>query len=109
VAARVDGIVPCEGEWDVSRRDEFARLADEGLASGEPVLILDFRPATFVDASTVGAICAFAGEASQHGVQVAVTCGEGPVRRVFDLVHLADAVPVAETVDDAKRLARARA
>jgi anti-anti-sigma factor len=109
VAAHADGIVACEGEWDLSRADEFARLAGEGLAAGKPVLILDFRPATFVDASTVGAICALAREASLRGVQVAVTCCEGPVRRVFDLVHLADAVPVAGTVEDARRLASARA
>ena len=72
------------------------------------MLILDFRPATFVDASTVGAICALAAAASPYGVRVAVACGEGLVRRVFDLVHLADTVPVAETVEDAQRQAQAR-
>jgi anti-anti-sigma factor len=105
VAARDEALVVCDGEWDISRAEEFARLAAQGLAGGTPVLILDFREATFVDATTVGAICALAREASAQGMQVGVACGEGLVRRIFELVHLADVVPVATTPEDAMRAA----
>ena len=43
MAARNDALVLCDGEWDISRAEEFARLAAEGLARGTPVLILDFH------------------------------------------------------------------
>jgi anti-anti-sigma factor len=105
VAARDHDLVACEGEWDISRAREFRRRTAGGLARCESVLILDFRPATFVDASTVGAICALSSEASRLGVAVVVTCGAGAVRRVFELAHLADVVPVAESVESALRAA----
>jgi anti-anti-sigma factor len=107
VAARIDARVVCDGEWDIARAEEFARLGAEGLARGTPVLILDFGAATFVDASTVGAICALSREAARQGVRVAVASGEGFARRVFDLVHLADVLPVATTAEEAVRAASA--
>ena len=109
MAACNDALVICDGEWDISRAEEFARLAAEGLARGTPLLILDFRQATFVDASTVGAICALAQAASAKGIQVGVASGEGFVRRVFELVHLADLMPVAKTPEDAMRAVAASA
>jgi anti-anti-sigma factor len=106
VAARDHDLVACEGEWDISRAREFRRRTAAGLARCDGVLILDFRPATFVDASTVGAICALAREAARLGFAVVVTCDAGAVRRVFDLAHLADVVPVADSVEAALRAAR---
>jgi anti-anti-sigma factor len=107
VAVHDHDLVACEGEWDIARAEEFGHRTAAGLATCTSVLILDFRPATFVDASTVGAICQLSREASERGVSVAVTCSAGAVRRVFDIVHLAEVVPVAETVESAVHAARA--
>lgn len=102
-------VVVCEGEWDISRAEEFARRTAQGLARRPAALILDFRPATFVDATTVGAICARSREGAERGVAVAVACAPtGIVRRVFELVHLRDVLPVAESVEDALRSCRER-
>jgi anti-anti-sigma factor len=109
VAARDDDLVVCDGDWDISRADELASRVTRGLARGAPILLLDFRPATFVDASTVGAICTFSRELSQLGVALAVVCGPGFARRVFDLTHLGDVVPVAATVEEAMHAASSRA
>ena len=109
MAARPNELVVCEGDWDLSRADELASRVTRGLARGAPILLLDFRPATFVDASTVGAICSFAREVSQLGVGLAVVCDPGFVRRVLDLTRLSDVVPVAATVDEATRAAVSRA
>jgi anti-sigma B factor antagonist len=109
VAERDHDVIVCEGEWDIARAEEFARRVSERPARSLTALILDFRPATFVDASTVGAICRLARAASESGVGVAVACRAGHVRRVFELVHLADLVPVAETVEDALQAARGSA
>jgi anti-anti-sigma factor len=106
VAVRDHELVACEGEWDISRAEEFARLGSEALASSRGVLILDFATATFVDASTVGAICALAREASKRGVSMAVTCDAPVVRRVFDLTHLHAVVPVSGTVEAALSMFR---
>ena len=106
MAVRDHGLVACEGEWDISRAGEFARLARDGLAGCEGVLILDFREATFVEASTVGAICAFSREAARRGVRVVVTCRDGLPRRVFALCRLAELVPVADTVESALAMFR---
>ena len=108
MAARDDDLVVCDGDWDISRADELASRVTQGLARGAPILLLDFRPATFVDASTVGAICSFSREVSQMGVGLAVVCGPGFVRRVLDLTHLGDVVPVAATVEEATRAAASR-
>ncbi|HET6174006.1 MAG TPA: STAS domain-containing protein [Gaiellales bacterium] len=102
MAARDDDLVVCDGEWDIARAEEFARLAAEGLARRTGALILDFRGATFIDASTIGAIYALARNGLQQGVDVVVLSGPGFVRRVFVLAHLADAVRVAETLEQAR-------
>jgi anti-anti-sigma factor len=101
VTVRDHEVVACEGEWDVARAQEFGRRSTAALANCPAVLILDFRPATFVEATTVGAICALFCEAARRDVAVVVTCGAGAVQRVFDLVHLADIVPVAATIEEA--------
>ncbi|MDP9256644.1 MAG: STAS domain-containing protein [Actinomycetota bacterium] len=104
-----DAVVVCDGEWDISRAEEFAQRVAQGLARGAPVLILDFRQATFVDARIVGAICTLSRDAPLQGTKVGVACGEGLVRRVFELVHLAEIVPVAKTPEEAVRAAAAGA
>jgi len=96
-------LVVCDGEWDISRRDELASRLTEALARGAPVVLLDFRTATFVDASTVGAICAFSATATSHGVTLGVVCGPGFVRRVFDLTRLAAVVRVLDSPDEPGR------
>jgi anti-anti-sigma factor len=110
VTVRDHTLVACEGEWDISRAEEFRLLGSEALTGCEGgVLILDFRRATFVEASTIGEICALVRAASRQGVAMAVLCGGGIVRRVFDLSHLSDAVPLAETVASALAMFRAGA
>lgn len=99
MAARDGELVVCDGEWDISRKDELARLMTGALARSAQLVLLDFRRATFVDASTVGAICAFSETASARGVSLAVVCGPGFVRRVFDLTRLADVVRVLDGAD----------
>ena len=42
------------------------------------------------------------------GVRLAVVCGPGFVRRVLDLTHLGDVVPVAATAEEATRAAASR-
>ena len=106
MAAREQHVMVCEGEWDIARAEEFARRANDALASRAALIILDFRPATFVDASTVGAICALARTASKRGMAVAVVRGSGIVGRVFELARLADVLPVAATPEHALRGAR---
>ena len=106
MAVRDHELVACEGEWDISRALEFASIAGDALARSRGSLILDFRQATFVDATTVGAICALADEASRRGVQVAVACGEGLVPRVFGLCHLSAVVPVGNSLAAAAAMFR---
>ena len=101
MAAQEHYVMVCEGEWDLARAEEFARRASAALASRAELLILDFRSATFVEASTVGAICALARAGWERGMAVAVVCGAGMVERVFELVRLADVVPVVATPEDA--------
>ena len=60
MAVRNHTVVACDGEWDISRADEFERLGAEALTDCPGVLFLDFRPAAFAEATTVGAICALA-------------------------------------------------
>jgi anti-anti-sigma factor len=88
------GIVVCDGEWDLARAGELAARMSAAAASGESVLVLDFRASDFVDATTVGAICRFADELEDQGRRLAVTCSDGPVRRLFALVRMAERVPV---------------
>ena len=108
MAPRDEDLVVCDGDWDISRADELASRLTRGLARGAQILLLDLRQATFVDASTVGAIWAFSREVSQMGVRLAVVCGPGFVRRVLDFTHLGDVVPVAATVEESTRAAASR-
>jgi anti-anti-sigma factor len=95
------GIVVCEGEWDLARAGELAERVRAAAATAERLLVLDFRASDFVDATTVGAICRFADELEDQGRRLAVTCGDGPVRRLFALVRMADRVPVVVLPDAA--------
>lgn len=101
MAVRDYAVVVCDGEWDISRRDEFRRLGGEALAESPGALLLDFRTAVFAEATTVGAICALAQQAAHEGVLLAVLCDGGSVERLFQLSHLKDVVPVAATVPGA--------
>ena len=101
MAVRNQAVVVCDGEWDISRRDEFSRLGAEALAASPGLLLLDFRSAAFAEATIVGAICVLAQEAARRGVLVAVLCEGGIVQRLFELSHLSDLVPVATTVPGA--------
>jgi anti-anti-sigma factor len=108
VAVRDHELVAFEGEWDISRAPEFARLGGDALARCEGgLLILDFGAATFADASTVGAIHVLSLEAFRRGIKVAVVCPEGLVGRVFELCRLSALVPVAGAVEAASAMFRA--
>jgi anti-anti-sigma factor len=68
--------------------DRLAGLAERGEA-----VLLDLEELTFIDAKGVRLITDAAEASRRDGFSFAVTPGSRPVRRLFELLEIADTLP----------------
>jgi anti-anti-sigma factor len=97
----VDGvrIVRLEGELDKLGVDA-ARSRLDPLAIGR--LVVDLDRVTFIDSAGLHALFALARLAGSRGGALALAVAESsPAARVIALVHLAEVIPVRQTVEAA--------
>ncbi|HVP14471.1 MAG TPA: STAS domain-containing protein [Terriglobales bacterium] len=101
-----------EGElWEGPESDELERELDRLLSEGRPVVV-DLAATRFLTARALGLLADGARRAALHGGAIALCGAKGFERRLLTLTHLADALPVYATGEDAARgmrLARAKA
>lgn len=65
-------------------------------------LVLDLEPLTFVDSAGLHALFKVARAAKEVGARVGLVVPPGsPVRRVVEIVHLADVAPLFDTLEAA--------
>jgi len=89
---------------------ELATALEEGLH-----LVVDLRHATFLGSTSVATLLAARRTAAERELDLAVVIDEvtaWPVRRLFELAHLAEVLPIVQGVDAAiarSRVARASA
>ncbi len=93
-------LVTVAGEVDIASaaglRERLVTLA----ASGRP-LVADLDRVSFIDAAGLGALAAAARRAAAHGTSLRVVCARPRIRRLFRVTGLDQAMPSAETVDEA--------
>jgi anti-anti-sigma factor len=102
-------IIALEGEHDDYSSGKLARELAAALDE-ELHVIVDLRRTTFLDSTSVSTLLSAKRSADEHGVDLAVVIDEvtpWPVRRLFELAHLGEVLPIVPGVDAA--LARTRA
>jgi anti-anti-sigma factor len=79
------------GNLDMAAALQFETRVDALLAAGHVHAVeLDLAQVGFVDSAGLGALLAVRERANQLGIDLAITRGSAPVRRILDLTGLAD-------------------
>lgn len=102
-------VVALEGELDLSSAPSLQpRLTELRAGSGETVVI-DVATLAFVDSTGLNALVAGARAIESRGAYVAVAGASSHLARVFEIVRLAESVPVEPSVEVALTRAHTRA
>jgi anti-anti-sigma factor len=94
-------IVALTGEHDLYNARDLEETLAETLTTGEPVIV-DLTATTFAESATLGAIISATTCAEMQGLAI-VLPEDGPVARVFDLVHASAVLPTFHDLDAARR------
>jgi anti-sigma B factor antagonist len=64
------------------------------IQSGVRKLVIDVTALTSIDSSGIGMLISCGGRMDQHGGQVRLAGAQGPVAKVFDMVHMGRILPL---------------
>jgi anti-sigma B factor antagonist len=95
-------VVGASGELDLFAAPHLTKSL-ERHAAGPALLVVDLTEVTFIDSSAIGALVGTATRLRERGGALAVVCApeNGRVRRIFDIVGIAEIVPVYGTREHA--------
>jgi anti-sigma B factor antagonist len=84
------------GELDLTCEELLRAELECVLAEAPGTLVLDLRGLTFIDSAGLRMLIVLDGQATERGLQLAVLCIEGSVRRVLRETGLDGVLPVAD-------------
>lgn len=87
-------IVRVTGEVDAASTAELRVALDRALATGADTVRLDLSGVPFLDSTGIGALVGARNRARSRGTRLEVARLSPPVRKVFEITHLADVLPV---------------
>ena len=90
-------LIVVAGEVDYASVDGLRVRLFRLAATGRP-LVADLDRVSFIDAAGLGALAGAARQAAAHGASLRVVCARSRVRRLFGLIQLDQAVPVAASL-----------
>jgi anti-anti-sigma factor len=94
-------LVVISGEMDIATSPELtSRLATVRGPERYQVLV-DLSQLTFMDSTGIKSLISSAKEVESRGGRLVVFAPTANVQRVFDIVHFADVVPIADSLDAA--------
>jgi anti-sigma B factor antagonist len=94
-------VITLDGEIDMARLDELARLFESNWDHQSAGLIVDLTPVTFIDSSGLGWLLRIQPEVVKDGGRLRIVVREGPVQRLFDLSGLDGQLPTFSSLDAA--------
>lgn len=81
-------VIALDGELDIARRDELARVLVVTTA-GPPILV-DFSRVTYADSTAISQLMKFRSAAERLGRRIAVVTGDAQFERVLQYAGLTD-------------------
>jgi len=99
-ASPEDCVVVLEGEWDLARRTELSTLIEDALGScdEQTALVIDLRPATFIDSSALSILVALYARLRADDRRLITLCAaDGAPRRTIDLLGLGERLGLLES------------
>lgn len=94
-------VLTVAGDLDVQSAPQLRDRISELLDAGSTELVVDLRPAEFIDSSGLSAMVAGLKEVKEHGGDMAVVCPQGKIRRVIEIVALDQVFALYDSVDEA--------
>jgi anti-anti-sigma factor len=83
-------IVRVRGELDIATAPTFDFALREAAVTGLRTLVLDLREVTFIDSSAMQVLITGKEIAEQHGLELEIMAGDGPVRRLLEITKLSN-------------------
>ena len=96
-------VLAVTGEVDLATAPELRSAVDTALASGAQELWLDLSATAFMDSSGLHVLLDAHRRMRRLRRRLAIVCPGGPVRRLFEIAGVADALPLYEDRATAQR------
>lgn len=90
-------VVALKGELDLSAVDSVQRAMDTALSERPETLVFDLSQLAFCDSSGIHLVVSSYRHAKEQGTRFIVIRPTGPAWRVFELCHIDDHVPFADS------------
>jgi anti-sigma B factor antagonist len=94
------------GELDIASSSALEAKAKQLFADGAKQLVLDLGRLEFIDSSGLASILRVRALCEEHMCEFALTPGERPVQRLFEVTRLIDRLPFRKSRQDQQRSPR---
>jgi anti-sigma B factor antagonist len=81
-------VIKLDGELDIERRDELARVLV--VTNAGPAILVDFSRVTYADSTALSQLMKFRNEATSAGRRIAILTGDPQFMRVLQYAGLTD-------------------
>ena len=93
--------VAVRGEVDIAAAPLLEQALDAGIRASTGAFVIDLSDADFMDSSGLAVILRARALLGREDRAVAIVCGPGPVRRLFELAGVADLLYLYESREEA--------
>jgi anti-anti-sigma factor len=99
---RIESGLALHGELDIATAEQFDATLQEAIVESSGDFVLDLRDLEFMDSGGVKALVRIRALLGREERSLAVICPPGPVRRILEVVGVADLFTIFSSADDAK-------
>jgi anti-sigma B factor antagonist len=99
---RIDCGLALQGELDTATAEGFDAALQEALIDSDGAFLLDLSDVSFMDSGGVNALLRARALLGREERALGVICPPGPVRRVLDVIGVADLFTMFATPDEAQ-------
>jgi anti-sigma B factor antagonist len=94
-------VLHCSDELDLSTGGQMEEQAMWAIRVGHRRLVIDLSETSFIDASSIGGMFRMREALSEAGGKLSIYDPQDHPRKIFQLIHLSDFVPIFTTLDEA--------
>lgn len=97
-------VVEVLGDLDIDTAPALRHFLDGILEQGCRKLVVDFAKAYYIDSTGISLLLSTWNRLSERSGRLAVVCKVPRIRKVFQIVNLADVIPLVESEQEALAL-----
>ena len=94
-------VISLAGEVDLYTAPEFKQQLLDVIGKGAKSVIVDFTTTTFIDSTTLGILIGASKRLRSRGGDVSLVCGDGDIRKIFEITLLDRIFTIDATRDEA--------